>query len=101
MEGGEKQYMVEFDVYYQIDGEFEAKIPKQRNAISRLFEQKKLLAYSLSKERTKLWGVFLVSSESELIQIIEKLPLTPYMDYDYSELMFHNGLSLIPSMSLN
>ena len=96
-----KQYMVEFDVYYQIDGDFEAKIPSQRNAISLLFEQGKLLSYSLSKERTKLWGVFLVSSESELIQLIEKLPLTPYMDYDYSELLFHNGLSLIPSMSLN
>lgn len=96
-----KQYMVEFDVYYQIDGEFESKIPSQRSAITRLFEKGKLLSYSLSRERTKLWGVFLVSSESELIQIIEKLPLTPYMDYDYSELLFHNGLSLIPSMSLN
>lgn len=96
-----KQYMVEFDVYYRIDGDFESKIPKQRSAISRLFEQGKLLSYSLSKERTKLWGVFLVSSESELIQIIEKLPLTPFMDYDYSELLFHNGLSLIPTMSLN
>ncbi len=96
-----KQYMVEFDVYYQIDSEFESKIPSQRNEISRLFENGKLLSYSLSKERTKLWGVFLVNSESELISIIEKLPLTPYMDYDYNELLFHNGLSLIPSMSLN
>ncbi|GLR17740.1 muconolactone Delta-isomerase family protein [Portibacter lacus] len=96
-----RQYMVEFDVYYQIDGEFESKIPSQRDAISRLFAQGKLLSYSLSKERTKLWGVFLVSSESELIQLIEKLPLTRFMDYDYNELLFHNGLSLIPTMSLN
>jgi muconolactone delta-isomerase len=96
-----KKYMVEFDVYYQIDSEFESKIPDQRKAISRLFALGKLMAYSLSKERTKLWGVFIVESESELISIIEKLPLTPYMDYDYSELLFHNGLSLIPSMSLN
>ncbi|WP_235298127.1 muconolactone Delta-isomerase family protein [Portibacter marinus] len=101
MDGGDKQYMVEFDVYYQIDGDFEAKIPSQRKAISKLFEQGKLLAYSLSKERTKLWGVFLVSSESELVQVIDALPLTPYMDYDYSELLFHNGLSLIPTMSMN
>ncbi len=96
-----KQYMVEFDVYYRIDSDFEDKIPLQRVAISKLFEQGKLLAYSLSKERTKLWGVFFVDGESELISLIEKLPLTPFMDYDYSELMFHNGLSLIPSMSLN
>ena len=96
-----KQYMVEFDVYYHIDSEFESKIPEQRAAINKLFAKGKLLTYSLSKERTKLWGVFLVASESELIAIIEKLPLTPFMDYDYSELLFHNGLSLIPSMSLN
>ncbi len=99
--GGQKQYMVEFDVYYQIDGDFESRIPAQRQEISKLFESGKLLAYSLSKERTKLWGVFSVDSESELVSIIEKLPLTPYMDYDYSELLFHNGLSLIPAMSLN
>lgn len=96
-----KQYMVEFDVYYDIDNEFESKIPKQRIAVSKLFDKGKLVSYSLSKERTKLWGVFHVESESELINIIESLPLTPYMDYDYSELMFHNSLSLIPSMSLN
>lgn len=93
--------MVEFDVYYRVDGEFESLIPKQRNAISTLFENGKLLAYSLSKERTKLWGVFMADSESELVNIIEQLPLTPYMDYDYNELLFHNGLNLIPSMSLN
>ena len=96
-----KQYMVEFDVYYRIDGEFESLIPAQRREISKLFESGKLLAYSLSKERTKLWGVFSVDSESELVSLIERLPLTPYMDYDYNELLFHNGLSLIPSMSLN
>ena len=96
-----KQYMVEFDVYYDIDTEFETKIPQQRLAVSKLFDKGKLMSYSLSKERTKLWGVFFVASESELINIIEALPLTPYMDYDYSELMFHNGLHLIPSMSLN
>lgn len=27
-------------------------------------------------------------SESELIHYIEKLPLTRYMDYEYTELMF-------------
>ena len=96
-----KQYMVEFDVYYHIDTDFEAKIPMQRLAVSKLFAQGKLLSYALSKERTKLWGVFLVQSESELIKIVDQLPLTPYMDYDYSELIFHNGISLIPSMSLN
>lgn len=95
------QYMVEFDVYYSIDSDFESKIPKQRHAINLLFESGKLLSYSLSQERTKLWAVFMVESESELIQLIEKLPLTPFMDYNYSELMFHNGLSLIPTMSLN
>ena len=99
--GDSKQYMVEFDVYYRIEGDFEEKIPRQKAAISKLFTKGKLLSYSLSKERTKLWAVFLVDSESELISIIESLPLTPYMDYDYKELLFHNGLSLIPTMSLN
>lgn len=98
---GSKKYMVEFEVFYSPESDFEKKIPEQRNAISTLFQKGKLLAYSLSMERTKLWGVFLVDSESELVAILDKLPLTPFMDYDYSELTFHNGVNLFPTMSLN
>lgn len=76
-------------------------VPEQRERLDDLFAQGKLLCYSFSLDQSKLWAVMMSESESELITIIDLLPMTPYMDYDYHELMLHNTVHLMPSMSLN
>lgn len=96
-----KIYMVEFDIQLPDDEMFMKLIPEQRKKINDFFHKGYLMSYSLNENRTKLWGVFRVSNESELIQLLDQLPLTSYMDYNYEQLMFHNSLHMIPSISLN
>lgn len=96
-----KQYMVEFDILFPHDTEFMSLIPAQRNEVNQLFQEGVLMSYSLNLERSRLWAIFHVDNESKLISIIDNLPLSRFMDYEYEELMFHNSLSMIPTISLN
>ncbi len=93
--------MVEFEVPQPLTPEIIALIPDQRETIDSLFMAGKMLSYSFAMDRSKLWAIVLAENESELLQIIDKLPMTYMMDYDYSELMFHNTVHMVPSMSLN
>ncbi len=96
-----KQYMVEFSIPEPLTDDLLDLIPEQREVVDDLFTNGKLLSYSLSLDRTRLWALMLADSESELLGLIDSLPMTPLMDFDYSELMFHNSVHLIPAMSLN
>jgi len=96
-----KQYMVEFDILYPLEEELVALIPDQRTAVNDLFTDGVLHSYTLNIDRTKLWAVFQLENESNLIRIIDSLPMTRYMDYTYHELTFHNSLNMIPAISLN
>ena len=95
------QYMVEFVVPTPLPDELFQMIPEQRKEVDNLFTSGHLLSYTLSMERNKLWAVFLAGSESELLSHIDQLPLSKYMEYNYYELMFHQSLKLLPTMSLN
>ena len=93
--------MVEFYVPQPLTEDFLDMIPKQREAVDELFATGKLLSYSLAMDRSTLWAIMLADNESELITLIDSLPMSAYMDFDYSELMFHNTVHLMPTMSLN
>lgn len=95
------QYMVVFKVPHPITQEVIELIPEQRIMVEKLFSANKMLIYTLDAERTTLWAVFLADSESELINLIDRLPISQYMEYEYSELMFYQSLNLLPSLSLN
>jgi len=96
-----RHYMVEFAVPAPFPQDLYYIIPEQRSIVNDLFTAGKMVSYTLSMDLTKLWVIFLASSESELITLVDKLPLTSYMDFDYSELRFHQSLKLLPTMSLN
>ena len=95
-----KQYMVEFDVP-NLTTELLEMIPEQRIQINKLFIEGRLLSYSLSMDRSKVFAIFLAIDDEQLIESIESLPLSVYMGYTSMELMFHNTIQLIPTMSLN
>jgi len=95
------QYMVEFRVPDPITQEIISLIPDQREVVETLFTGGKLVIYSLAQDRSKLWAIFVASSESELLNLIDRLPLSSYMDYDYHQLMFHQSVQLLPALSLN
>ena len=96
-----KQYMVVFNVPYPITDDILDLIPDQKIAIDELFTSGKILSYTLSLDRSKVWAIFMADQESELLSFIDRLPLTSYMDFDYHEIMFHNTVHLMPAMSLN
>lgn len=93
--------MVVFDVPLPVTEEIISLIPDQRAAVNRLFTNGKMILYTLSNDRSKLWAVFLAESESELLTLIDKLPISSYMDFSYHDLMFFQSSQLLPAMSLN
>ena len=101
MEEGIKKYMVEFEIPSPFPIELERMIPDQRMAVHDLFMNEKLLTYTLALDRSRIWAIFLAEDEMDLRQNIDMLPMTEFMTYDYSELMFHETVQYIPSMSLN
>jgi hypothetical protein len=96
-----KKYMVEFQIPFPFPIELEEMIPDQRLAVHDLFLEEKLLTYTLAMDRSKLWAIFLAEEESELLTYIDQLPMSMYLHYDYSEIMFHETIQYIPSMSQN
>lgn len=102
MENGLSQFMVDFTLPPQLDESFIAKIPEQRSVINRLMHSGKVLSYALSLENSKLWAVFSVESETELLEIISNLPLTRFMKVRVSELSFFNAATTFgPAFSMN
>lgn len=85
------QYMVDFTMPQDLPDEFVSRIPHQREAVNRLLNEGKILNYALSLENSKLWAVFCVASENELMEVVQKLPLTRYMQMRVSELTFYNA----------
>ena len=96
------QYMVDFTMPQNIPDEFSGLIPQQRATVNQLFNDGKLLNYTLSLEAGKLWAVFSVNDERELYQLVHRLPLTRYMKMQVCELTFyHTSLPVSTSFSMN
>lgn len=93
--------MVEFQLPFPFPVELEEMIPDQRVAVHDLFLEEKLMTYTLAMNRSKLWAIFLAEEESELMTYIDRLPMSAYLQYDYCEIMFHETIQYIPSMSQN
>ena len=93
--------MVEFTLA-EMDEAFMARIPSQRAKVNEMMEQGRILSYSLSADRAKLWCIVNGDSELEVLETISEFPLINYMTPDVSELMFNNVVSLrVPMFSLN
>lgn len=99
--GGNIRYMVEFILPDFFTLEMSNTIPAQRELVDNYFFSGKLLSYTLAADRSKLWAVFVCNSEPELINLIEKLPMTQYFDYNYQSILFHESVTVFPSFSLN
>ncbi len=96
------QFMVDFTMPKVITERFTKLIPYQRATVNRFFSENKLTNYSVSLESARLWAIFNADSESEVIQLVEQLPLTIYMPYQIYLLTFYNNASAqLPSFSMN
>lgn len=94
--------MIEFELPSVMNEEFMQKIPAQRLKVNEMMENGKILSYSLSADRQKLWCILKAESELEAMEAISEFPLIGYMDPTITELMFHNMVAArIPLFSLN
>ena len=76
-------------------------IPRQRAMVEQLIDAGVIITYTLAADRSKLWIVMQADNESELMTYIDSLPMMKYGDYTYNEIMFHDYLQFIPTISLN
>lgn len=96
-----KLYMVELVVNEIPYEDFVALLPEHRKMVHDFIYKDIFLSYTVAQDRSKVWIMIKSNSESELVHYIEKLPLTPYMDYTYTELMFLEWAPVKLNFSLN
>ena len=98
----EFQFMVDFTLPGVLTEEFMELIPYQRVVVNKYFEEGKLLNYSLSLGKSKLWAVFNANSELNVMDLIADLPLTSFMTVEISMLTFYNSMDpAMPNFSMN
>lgn len=94
--------MVEFKIYSDdMSSDFLGSIPKQIRHIQELFKTGQLFSCSLNKTSTKMWAVFLVENESELMYTLNNMPLSNYMEFTFNELSYNSTMHMMPAISLN
>lgn len=94
-------YMVEFELPNLLPAAFLERIPAQRSKIDELMVKGKIRSYSLSENRSKLWVIVVAKSEFEVMELLETLPLSDFMTPTITALMFHHGIEVQMTMSLN
>jgi len=100
----EKQFkfMVDFRLPAELTVEFMGLIGDQRAMVNILISERTIENYMLSLEENRLWVVINAGSEYEVMEIIQQLPLTPFMNYKISILTFYNAAdAYAPEFSLN
>jgi muconolactone delta-isomerase len=95
------QFMIEVTFPSEFTIEMQLLIPQQRAMVVRMMRKGILLSYSLSHDRTRLWMIMVGEEEEQIERYINRFPLASYMQYEVRELMFHNSLSEMISISLN
>lgn len=93
--------MVDFDIPTPFTPSMSHTLVKQRERVSELFFEGKIISYCVNSERTKLWVIVVCETEFELLDLIVSLPMTKFMSYHYDEIMFLEMAAVIPDMSLN
>ena len=85
-----------------MNDEFMAAIPAQRNFIDKCLSDGIIRSYSLAADRSKLWIVFTTESEKEMTRTLRRFPIINWVTYRIYPLLFHNSIEMmLPSLSLN
>ena len=95
------RFMAVFTLPESLSDAVRSIIPEQREMIKQYLYSGKIIHFALTKDRKRFWIVFSCSSEAELLFLIDHLPLTKYLDFDYHELLFLEMIALNPTFSVN
>lgn len=96
------QFFIDFDLPDTFSGEFIRLIPEQRRRVNELLNDGIILSYALSSDRTKVWATVNANNEEEVDEILQQLPLSPFMEATVYQLEFYNATGNgLPAISLN
>ena len=97
-----QQFLVEVELPENPDPNFFELIPEQRLQINKMMSEGKIISYTLSQDRQKLWCIFNAESEFDVMSMLAEFPLFDYMKSQIFPLMFHNSVLLsMPAFSKN
>lgn len=89
-------YIVESLLPTPLTEEFINLIPLHRMKVNELMAAGKVSTYLLALDRSKLWITIHVDKSDNLWDILNSLPLAPYLEFEVTELAFQ----LIASQSI-
>ena len=94
-----KLYQVCFLIEQDLD--VSGVLPYYEKVVSNMVSQGIIISHSITLFKSKIYVVFKVGSESELLYHIDKLPITPFSTYDYERLKTIEVYSVFSTYSLN
>jgi hypothetical protein len=96
-----KKFLCTFYLPEVMDADFWAVLPRHRMYINRLMRDEQIVTYSVNQYCTKGWLVLQVPGRSDAEQLIEQLPIRPFIDYHLEELYLFDTMLGAPKMVLN
>jgi len=84
-----RSWMVELTLPVPMNKEFMSLIPEQRMVIGKLMGAGRMLSYTLTADRTKLWTIILAPAEQDVQKILDSFPIIGWTRYTIHELFFH------------
>ena len=92
-----------YQVCFTIEDELEISgvIAYHLKVVSNLVSQGIIISHSITKQKKKIYIVFRVASESELLFHLDKLPVMPFSIFDYERLESIEVYSVFSTYSLN
>jgi hypothetical protein len=82
--------MIDISLPTDPDEEFFSLVPHQRAHIDKLLEQRVVMGYSLSFDRSRLWIALNARNEQDAVKILSEFPMFRYFEPTIHPLMFHN-----------
>ncbi|MCB0516724.1 MAG: hypothetical protein R2798_12015 [Chitinophagales bacterium] len=98
-----REFMVEMDLPSVLTHTFMTLIPQQRQWVSDMFSQQKLVSYALAENRRKIWASFSIENEQALREELKEMPLAQFLHFRFYSLEFneHIAYNQLPFISLN
>jgi muconolactone delta-isomerase len=95
-------FMVDITLPSELDEDFIALVPAQRALSMQMLRERKLLSYSLSMDRSRLWIIAEGRSEADVERLLRKMPLFGYFQFEINPLAFSESpVRMLPELSLN
>ncbi len=94
--------MVELFLPEELDSDFLRMIPAHRAYINELINDRSILTYSISFDKTRGWIIFSAKNAEEVLDIVQQFPIHQFITIEINELSIHDGESYrFPEVFLN